>query len=157
MGNGTAVTGHSLEWQRAFTASTPQDAAQSALVGQLALPMQASQTREQAQRVDTLKRQFSQMDPATAQRLYGRLSNRHDLLGQLFELTLHPITQKSLLSLLDATRHGHDRGTGPVQRGTDSRDVPPQPSCKTSNESRTALATTIQPLGGIPRSRNCLD
>ena len=126
MGNSNAITRHSLDWQRAHKASAPQDQAQSDLVVQLAFPIGASQTREQAKRVHELAAQFSRMDPATAQRLYDRLSNRDDALGQLFELTLHHFTRKSLLSLLDVTRHG--QGTGPTTRGTDNRQPPPPPN-----------------------------
>jgi hypothetical protein len=125
MGNPNAITGHSLDWQRAYTASAPQDQAQSELIAQLGLPMGASQTRDQAKRVDALAAQFSLMDPTRARRLYARLSNRGDALGQLFELTLHPLTQTSLLGLLRATGNGHDRGTGPTARGTDNRQPPP--------------------------------
>lgn len=122
---GSAQTGHSLEWQQAYVTAAPQDAAQQVLVSQLALPMGASQTPQQAKRVDALRGVIAGLDVGTAKRLYGRLSNSHDPLGHLFTLTLHRVTRNSLLGLLDAKRHSLDRGTAPVNRATDQRTTAP--------------------------------
>lgn len=150
MGNPSAITGHSLEWQQAYVASAPQDGAQRELVNQLAIPMGASETAKQAKRVDALSAQFSVMDPRTAGSLYARLQNRGDALGQLFELTLHPATQKSLLSLLDATRHGNDRGTlnrgtQPTQPVTPVKKSPPKPPVIPPHYTPMHVAPTKQP------------
>jgi hypothetical protein len=118
------ILGHSWEWQQAYSTSAPEDGAQRDVVAQLALPIRASQTPEQARRVEMLEAQISLMDPRNAQRLYTRLTGQSDALGNLFHLTLHPTTIKSLLGQLDAKRHDFDRGTAPVNRGTDNRQIP---------------------------------
>jgi hypothetical protein len=127
-----SIIGHSLEWQQAYMTSAPEDGAQRNLVAQLALPMNAGQTREQAQRVQALQAQITLMEPATARRMYARLTSRADSLGNLFYLTLHPATIRSLLTQLNAKQHESDRGTAPVQRatdnhGTDNRGTTPVP------------------------------
>ena len=127
MGNPRASTGHSVKWQDAYLTAAPEDRAQNQLVSHLALPIGASQTREQAQRVDALRTLFSTLEPSTAYRLYDRLGSSDDLLGRLFHLTLHHATRGSLMSLLNVTRHAQDRGIGPVSRGTDDRKVVPPP------------------------------
>jgi hypothetical protein len=121
LGGPQQMVAHSLEWERAYIAARPRDAAQSELVFQLARPITSVQTREQAQRVDALQELFSHLDQSTAQRLYDRLNSRIDPLAQLFELTLHHATRTSLLTLLDATRHSNKRGTPPLSRGTTQR------------------------------------
>jgi hypothetical protein len=128
MGEPRSISGHSLEWQQAYLMATPEDSAQRDLVAQLALPVGENQTREQAQRVEVIQTQIALMDPRTAYRLYQRLTSPGDALGQLFHLTLHHTTRKSLLGYLDAKRHDYDRGTAPVSRSTDNRNVPqPRP------------------------------
>ncbi len=118
------ILGHSLEWQQAYLTAAPEDGGQRDVVAQLALPIRASQTPEQARRVEMLEAQIALMDPRNAQRLYTRLTGRSDALGNLFHLTLHPTTIKSLLGQLDAKRHDFDRGTAPANRGTDNRQIP---------------------------------
>jgi hypothetical protein len=116
-----ARTGHSPEWQLAYVSSGPEDSAQRELVAQLALPMNADQTREQAKRVQTLEAQITLMAPATAQRMYGRLTQHNDALGDLFHLTLHPQTISTLLSQLDAKRHELNRSLTPETHATANR------------------------------------
>src|SRR5262245_34884518 len=129
-----SILGHSLKWQQAYLTSRPEDSAQRALVDQLALPISASQTREQAKRVDALRAQIALTEKRTAERMYDRLTSRSDSLGNLFHLTLHPTTIKSLIGELDAKRHEIDRGATPDKRGTDDKGTqnrripPPQPN-----------------------------
>lgn len=132
MGEPRPLAGHSVEWQGAYLTAAPEDRAQNQLVSQLALPIGASQTREQAQRVAALRTLFSTLDPSTAYRLYDRLDSSDDSLGRLFHLTLHHATRASLMSLLNTIRHAPDRGIGPTSRGTnDPKVVPPLPKSVT--------------------------
>jgi hypothetical protein len=125
MGGPQSGTGHSAEWQRAYLSARPEESAQNQLVSQLALPIGDAQTREQAQRVNVLRSLFSELDSNAAKRLYDRLSNSGDSLGQLFYLTLHHSTRAELMGILDAARRSHDRDIGPDHRGTDDGKTPP--------------------------------
>jgi hypothetical protein len=121
---GGHATGHSQQWQRAFHSAAPADRAQNELVSQLALPISAGQTQAEARRVSALQGLFVGLDPTTASRMYGRLSNSGDSLGQLFDLTLHHATRASLMGVLAAKRANHHEN-GPDRRAPPS---PPQPS-----------------------------
>jgi hypothetical protein len=141
-GPNRSIIGHSLEWQQAYLTSAPEDSAQRNLVAQLALPINAGQTREQARRVEALQAQITLMEPVTAQRMHARLTSRADSLGNLFNLTLHPATIQSLLAQLNAKQHESERGTAPVQRATDNhgkdnRGITPVPPSKTQPKKDT--------------------
>ena len=109
MGIPRSIFGHSLEWQQAYLTASPEDSAQRDLVAQLALPIGASQTREQAKRVEALQKLIAGITPAAARRMYQRLNGNSDALGQLFHLTLHHTTRKTLLGQLDAKQRDNDR------------------------------------------------
>lgn len=115
--------GHSLEWQNAYLTAAPEDQAQRDLMAQLTLPIRTDQTREQAQRVEALRKLIAGLDTKTTYRLYARLTGPADSLGNLFHLTLHHTTRKALLDQLNAKQHDNNRGT-------DNRNVPPPPPNK---------------------------
>ncbi|MBX3085687.1 MAG: hypothetical protein KF716_28880 [Anaerolineae bacterium] len=123
--------------------AAPEDSAQRDLVTQLAVPIGEKQTREQARRVEAIQTQITHLDIRTADRLYQRLTSQSDALGNLFHLTLHHVTRASLISLLNAKRHGFHRGTDPISRMTDNRDN--HDSTPTKKTTKDSTSTDIWP------------
>src|SRR5690242_7420633 len=113
--------GPSREWQLAWRSASPDPGAQTDIWSALGRKITSKDTRAQAQRVSDLREAIDGLDHPSAERLSRRLTMPNDPLGDLFRLTPHPATCRSLLTELDGVRRAGDRATAPSRRLTDDR------------------------------------
>jgi hypothetical protein len=138
------------EWERARQNAHPQDDAQKRLVELLQQPIGAREVGRLATRKHALQDLVEGIPNAEASRMYTRVSDPKDALGQFTTFELSRSLRDELVDRLAARRRGAARGVDPQQRGLQPPGKPTPMQAQRSTGPASAGVSSIFPFLGPP-------